>query len=97
MSAHQELNNARHALDDLLRSVGNLERRIGGEDPGIRRVRTDVDHLREDLAALSDTSEEPEPAGRPDMVPIPDTPYDPAMWTDSDDAEGLGVRDHHAP
>ncbi|MFF5974208.1 hypothetical protein ACFY7C_22060 [Streptomyces sp. NPDC012769] len=34
--------------------------------------------------------------GRPDLVTIPDTPYDSGMWTDSDD-EGLGARDRHAP
>ncbi|MFJ7998115.1 hypothetical protein ACIQ7D_13350 [Streptomyces sp. NPDC096310] len=31
-----------------------------------------------------------------DLVTIPDTPYDAALWTDSDD-EGLGVRDRRAP
>ncbi|MFE3597826.1 hypothetical protein ACFXP3_32435 [Streptomyces sp. NPDC059096] len=31
-----------------------------------------------------------------DLVTIPDTPYDTALWTDSDD-EGLGVRDRRAP
>ncbi|MER7518632.1 hypothetical protein [Streptomyces sp. NPDC126499] len=36
-------------------------------------------------------------AGRPEnLVPVPDTPYDSGMWTDSDD-EGLGARDRHAP
>jgi len=33
---------------------------------------------------------------RPDLVSIPDTPYDNSLWTDSDD-EGLGARDRHAP
>lgn len=33
---------------------------------------------------------------RTELVTIPDTPYDNALWTDSDD-EGLGVRDRHAP
>ncbi|MFG2294799.1 hypothetical protein [Streptomyces sp. NPDC048603] len=30
------------------------------------------------------------------MVPVPDTPYDNALWTDTDD-EGLGARDRRAP
>ncbi|MFJ3976584.1 hypothetical protein [Streptomyces sp. NPDC090021] len=30
------------------------------------------------------------------MVPVPDTPYDSTLWTDSDD-EGLGARDRRAP
>ena len=32
----------------------------------------------------------------PDLVTIPDTPYDGSLWTDSDD-EGLGARDRRAP
>ncbi|MEU6294351.1 hypothetical protein [Streptomyces erythrochromogenes] len=39
------------------------------------------------------------PALAPDpsrMVTVPDTPYDSALWTDSDD-EGLGARDRRAP
>lgn len=38
----------------------------------------------------------PKEAGRPELVSIPDVPYNNALWTDSDD-EGLGVRDRHAP
>ncbi|MGI5402680.1 hypothetical protein ACQEVG_25175 [Streptomyces sp. CA-135486] len=38
----------------------------------------------------------PKEAGRPELVTIPDVPYNNALWTDSDD-EGLGVRDRHAP
>ncbi|KPI03662.1 hypothetical protein OV450_4481 [Actinobacteria bacterium OV450] len=30
------------------------------------------------------------------MVPIPDAPYDSALWQDVDD-EGLGARDRRAP
>jgi hypothetical protein len=38
----------------------------------------------------------PAATARPELVTIPDAPYDSALWTDSDD-EGLGVRDRHAP
>jgi hypothetical protein len=38
----------------------------------------------------------PKPQDRTELVTIPDTPYDNALWTDSDD-EGLGARDRHAP
>ncbi|MFJ4769227.1 hypothetical protein ACIP88_08930 [Streptomyces uncialis] len=38
----------------------------------------------------------PRPADRPDIVRIPDTPYDSSLWTDSDD-EGLGARARQAP
>ncbi|MEU8529007.1 MULTISPECIES: hypothetical protein [Streptomyces] len=36
------------------------------------------------------------PPDKSGLVSIPDTPYDDALWTDSDD-EGLGARDRHAP
>ncbi len=42
------------------------------------------------------TPKPPKPQSRPELVTIPDTPYNHALWTDSDD-EGLGARDRHAP
>ncbi|MFE3825123.1 hypothetical protein [Streptomyces sp. NPDC059092] len=56
-----------------------------------------VERLERQLAQARDNALRPEPA-RPvdDLVTIPDTPYDTALWTDSDD-EGLGVRHRRAP
>jgi hypothetical protein len=76
--------------------VVRLEQQIGGGGLEIRRVRTDTDHLRESVALLRAAASAPGPARRPDLVTIPDTPYDTTLWTDSDD-EGLGARDRHAP
>jgi len=56
----------------------------------VRRVRTDLVHLRESLALLRDADTVPTPRA-PVMVDVPDTPYDPAMWRDADD-EGIGCR-----
>ncbi|MEU0369287.1 hypothetical protein ABZ070_03320 [Streptomyces sp. NPDC006283] len=59
-----------------------------------------VGHLEQTVDQLRGPG--PAPAGvqpppvRPELVTIPDAPYDNALWTDSDD-EGLGVRDRHAP
>ena len=50
-----------------------------------------VDQLRGPVTAA-----EPKQADRPELVTIPDAPYNHALWTDSDD-EGLGARDRHAP
>ncbi|PVE12124.1 hypothetical protein OIE62_27635 [Streptomyces scopuliridis] len=59
-------------------------------------VRT-VGRLEQNLALLRENESRPQPAGRvEDLVTIPDTPYNSALWTDSDD-EGLGVRDRRAP
>ncbi|MFI8786887.1 hypothetical protein [Streptomyces sp. NPDC055105] len=95
MTLNDDLAAAERCLDELCRTVGRLERQLdGGLD--VRRVRTDADHLRESVALLRAAAAAPPPARRPELVPVPDTPYDSSLWTDSDD-EGLGARDRHAP
>ncbi|MEV7342660.1 hypothetical protein [Streptomyces sp. NPDC093544] len=95
MSVQDDLTSIQRCLDDLARSVGRLEQQIG---PGLemRRVRTDADHLRDSVALLKEAAPGLTTPRRPDLVPIPDTPYDTSLWTDSDD-EGLGARDRRAP
>jgi hypothetical protein len=91
MSINDELASARHALDDLVRSVGRLQICLGnGLD--IRRVREDADHLREDFDLLRQSVVAGEPAPGPaqsEVVLIPRTPYDASMWGGCDD-EGIG-------
>jgi hypothetical protein len=96
MSVHDELTSVQRCLDDLFRSVSRLEQQMGGGGLEIRRVRTDADHLRESLALLREAASAQAAPKRPDLVTIPDTPYDPSLWIDSDD-EGLGARDRRAP
>ncbi|MFE0171435.1 hypothetical protein ACFWZ2_03895 [Streptomyces sp. NPDC059002] len=100
MALHDELTAVQRCVDDLVRTVGKLERQAGDELAGsvdVRRVRTDTDHLRESVALLRAAAPPPRERPRaPDLVTIPDTPYDSSLWTDSDD-EGLGARDRHAP
>ncbi|BAC70890.1 MULTISPECIES: hypothetical protein [Streptomyces] len=95
MSVHEDLTSVQRCLDDLARSVGRLEQQLGA-GLEMRRVRADADHLRESLALLREAAAEPAAPRRPDLLAIPDTPYDKSLWTDSDD-EGLGARDRHAP
>jgi len=98
VSVHSELTIARHAIDDLVRSVGRLQICLGnGLD--VRRIREDADHLREDLALLQshEGAAAEEPASAPaqsEIVLIPQTPYDLSMWAGCDD-EGIGSR--HGP
>ncbi|MBQ0846709.1 hypothetical protein J8N05_00550 [Streptomyces sp. BH-SS-21] len=96
MSVHDELTSVQRCLDDLVRSVKRLEQQLDGGGLEMRRVRTDADHLRESVALLRETAPGLAKPKRPDLVSIPDTPYDTTLWTDSDD-EGLGARDRHAP
>ncbi|MEV5977905.1 hypothetical protein [Streptomyces sp. NPDC052114] len=103
MALHDELTAVQRCVDDLVRTVGRLEQQAGEELAGVdlRRVRTDADRLRESVALLRATAPPPAPRDehRPELVTIPDTPYDRALWTDTGDLddEGLGARGRHAP
>ncbi|MFH8488419.1 hypothetical protein [Streptomyces longisporoflavus] len=104
MALQDDLTAVQRCVDDLVRTVGKLEQQVGEGPQGglvgldVRRVRTDADHLRESVALLRAAASTPAaaPPKRPDLVTIPDTPYDSSLWTDSDD-EGLGARDRRAP
>lgn len=96
MTVHNELAHARHALEDLVRSVSRMQNCLG-DGLDLRRVQADADHLREDLDLLGQSAAAGEPAGvpaRPDVVFIPPTPYDSSMWVGCED-EGIGSR--HGP
>ncbi|OAH11681.1 hypothetical protein [Streptomyces jeddahensis] len=95
MSLQDDLTAVQRCIDDLVRSVGRLEQHAGSSLE-IRRVRTDADHLRESVALLREATPALRAQKKPELVGIPDTPYDSALWTDSDD-EGLGARDRRAP
>ncbi|MFJ8109710.1 hypothetical protein [Streptomyces sp. NPDC096132] len=96
MSVHDDLTTVQRCLDDLSRSVGRLEQQLGSGGLEMRRVRTDADHLRESVALLREAASGPTAPKKPQLVTIPDTPYDDSLWIDTDD-EGLGARDRHAP
>ncbi|MFK0294464.1 hypothetical protein ACIQU6_28890 [Streptomyces sp. NPDC090442] len=99
MSVQDDLTAVERSLDALVQAVGKLETRIGG-GLDLRRVRSDTDHLRESLAllkqGLAGTRPAPGTKAEDEMVTIPDTPYNSALWTDAED-EGLGAKDRHAP
>lgn len=95
MSVSEDLTSVQRCLEDLFRTVGRLEQQMGGSLE-MRRVRHDADHLRESLALLREAAPKAGTPQRPDLLTIPDDPYDHALWRDSDD-EGLGSSDRHAP
>ncbi|MEV1063245.1 hypothetical protein [Streptomyces sp. NPDC050263] len=96
MSVHDDLTTVQRCLDDLYRSVGRLEQQLGSGGLEMRRVRTDAAHLKESVALLREAAAQPRAPRKPELVTIPDTPYDDSLWIDTDD-EGLGARDRHAP
>jgi hypothetical protein len=96
-SLPDDLTAALRCLDELTRTVDRLERQVGA-GLEIRRVRSDAEHLRESLALLraaSPATGMPD-AVHPEMVTIPDKPYDHVLWSDVDD-EGVGAKDRRAP
>lgn len=96
MSVQDDLASVQRSLDDLARSVSRLEQQLGTRGLEMRRVRADADHLRESVALLREAASTPASSKRPELVTIPDTPYDDSLWIDTDD-EGLGARDRRAP
>lgn len=94
MPLQDELTAAQRCLDDLSRTIGRMEQDLGG-GLEVRRVRSDLEHLRESLALLRDSAPRSQTPSRPEMVTVPDAPYDSTMWSDADD-EGLGARGRHA-
>ncbi|WP_128379619.1 hypothetical protein [Streptomyces cavernae] len=95
MSVSEDLTSVQRCLEDLFRSVARLEQQVGGSLE-MRRVRHDANHLRESVALLREAAQGHTVPKRPDLVTIPDDPYDQSLWRDSDD-EGLGASDRHAP
>lgn len=91
-----EMTELRRAIGQLRQCVGALRARYG-DDAAVRRIANDVDRLDIDAADLARLPV-PEQVGRErtDVVQIPDTPYDPALWKGADD-EGVGgyQRDQH--
>lgn len=98
MTLQDDVRAVQRSLGDLVRLLGGLERQLGS-GPEIRRVRADADRLRESLALLREGVPDAVNRSGPDMVPIPDTPYDTHLWASAEDMddEGIGARDRHAP
>ncbi|MFJ9901437.1 hypothetical protein ACIRVK_00785 [Streptomyces sp. NPDC101152] len=94
MSVQDDLTSVQRCLDDLSRSVGRLEQQLGSGGLDMRRVRADADHLRESVQLLRAAASLKAAPRKPELVTIPDKPYDDSQWTDCDD-EGLGA--HHGP
>ncbi|MCX4819154.1 hypothetical protein OG883_04395 [Streptomyces sp. NBC_01142] len=69
-----------------------IQRRLDELVDRVGQLERTVDQLRSGPA----TRGERKTPGHHELVTIPDTPYNSALWTDSDD-EGLGASDRHAP
>ena len=83
---------SRQLSEELDRCVHTLENRLG-RTLDVRRVRADLDHLRESLALLQSATTggtRPATAEQQQKVPISDAPYDPSLWRGESGDEGIG-------
>ena len=95
---------ATNDLTALHRAIGQLRQCVAelrttyGDSTDVRRLTNDVDRLDIDAADLAGRPTPPKPrdpsGGKPEVVVVPDTPYDPALWLGADD-EGVGGVRHH--
>ncbi len=87
-------------ISELQRTIGQLRHCVGalraryGDIPAVRRLVNDIERLEIDAGEFTTTaSTAPVPRGpsglESEVVVIPDTPYDPALWQGADD-EGVG-------
>ncbi|MBB5808538.1 hypothetical protein F4560_008306 [Saccharothrix ecbatanensis] len=87
-----EIVELRRALGQLRHCVGGLRARYG-DVAAVQRLANDVERLDIDATELLDLDSTPRqreaPRAEREVVVVPDTPYDPKLWSDADD-EGLG-------
>lgn len=95
MSLHDDLTSVQRRLDDLMRCVARLDEHAG-DTLDMRRVRSTAEHLRESLTLLQDSVPAAAHRRTPEIVTIPDAPYDRGLWADAED-EGLGSPYRRAP
>jgi hypothetical protein len=77
-------------VSELRSAVASLHGRYG-DVPEVRRLKNDLERLEldvHDVGALSRSGPQAAPAAA--LSPLTDEPYDPAMWAEDADDEGLG-------
>ncbi|RLK61529.1 MULTISPECIES: hypothetical protein [Actinokineospora] len=84
-------------ISELQRTIGQLRQCVGalraryGDVPAVRRLANDLERIDIDVADFTTAPSTPVPrrAEAAEVVVVPDTPYDPALWHGADD-EGVG-------
>ncbi|MGQ0838671.1 hypothetical protein [Actinokineospora sp.] len=86
-------------LSELQRTIGQLRHCVDalraryGDIPAVRRLANDIERIDIDAGEFTAASTAPVPrnpaSAGGDVVVVPDTPYDPALWHGADD-EGVG-------
>ncbi|HEX2903612.1 MAG TPA: hypothetical protein VHO01_09175 [Jatrophihabitans sp.] len=84
-----ELRTLHHAVADLRAAVGSLQGKYG-DVPAVRRLRNDLERLELDVLDVGTLPGHPDIPAPVQMQTLTDEPYDPAMWAEDADDEGLG-------
>lgn len=91
-----ELQALQRSIAELRSAVNSLSRHHG-EVPVVARLRNDLERLILDVAdvqtlasASAQRAAVSDPADGPTVFQVSDVPYDPALWRDDADDEGVG-------
>jgi hypothetical protein len=89
MPVSVELTTLNHAVNDLRTAVAVLRGKYG-DVPAVARLRNDLERLELDVGDAERLPPVGSPAESGPILQLTDEPYDPAMWADDADDEGLG-------
>lgn len=88
----------RRTIAQLRQCVAAMRKQYGDSAP-VLRLANDLERLEIDASDLAAQPTPPRPrtaeGGKPDVVVVPDTPYDPALWHGADDEGVGGIQPHH--
>ena len=85
-----EIRSLNRVVDELRSAVQSLHGKYGNV-PAVIRLRNDLERLEldvHDVSSLPPSGSSATPAA--EFHPLTDEPYDPAMWAEDADDEGLG-------
>lgn len=84
-----ELRGLTRAVEELRSAVASLHNKYG-DVPTVIRLRNDLERLELDVHDVSSLPPSGTGAAPAVLHPLTDEPYDPAMWAEDADDEGLG-------
>jgi len=92
MPVSTEVTTLRRALNEFRSAVASLHGKYG-DVPTVARLRNDLERFELDVGdvpGLTATRPLVAAPAAADVQPLTDEPYDPSMWADDADDEGLG-------
>lgn len=84
-----EVRSLNRVVDELRAAVQSLHGRYGNV-PVVMRLRNDLERLELDVHDVSSLPPGGTSAAVAELHPLTDEPYDPSMWAEDADDEGLG-------